>query len=185
VLRGLAAIAFGALCWILPGIGLLSLVYMFGIWALVDGISALAAAIRSEATERPWWVLALQGIAGIAAGLGAFLIPGITAYALLMLIATWAIIAGSLQIGTAIRLRKEIRGEWLLALGGVVSVFFGALLIVFPGPGALALVIWIGAYAVLFGALLVVLGLRMRNRVGRGTQTRQQQPIGGEYASSH
>jgi len=186
VLRGLAAVAFGVLCWILPEIGLLSLVFMFGVWALAEGSLALAAAIRREGTERPWWILALQGVAGVVAGLFTFLSPGITAFALLMLIATWAIVAGGLQIVTAIRLRKEIEGEWLLALGGLVSVLFGGLLVIFPGPGALALIVWIGAFAVLFGALLVVLGLRMRNRQRRGAPDRRQpERMGGTYAAGH
>jgi len=187
VLRGLAAVAFGVLCWILPGLSLLGLVFMFGAWAIFEGILAMAAAFRHEAQEPPSWMLALQGIAGILAGLGAFFVPGITAFALLMLIAAWSMIAGVLQIVTAIRLRKEIRGEWLLALGGVLSVIFGVLLVVFPGAGALALVFWIGGFAVVFGALLVALGLRMlrtRNQIERGTGTQQQRSIGG-YASSH
>lgn len=185
VLRGLAAVAFGILCWVVPGISLLGLVLMFGAWALVEGVLAIASAIRHESTERPWWILALQGIAGVLVGLGTFLFPGITALTLLMLIAGWTIVTGVLQIVTAIRLRKEIRGEWLLALGGLLSVIFGVLLIVFPSAGALALLFWIGAFAVIFGALLVVLGLRMRNRLRHGPPTDEQRRVGREYASSH
>jgi uncharacterized membrane protein HdeD (DUF308 family) len=104
----------------------------------------------------------MQGIVGIGAGVVTLLWPGITALALLFVIAAWALVGGALQLAAAIRLRKVISGEWLLALSGVLSIALGVLLVLFPGPGALALVIWIGAYAFVFGILLLVLGFKLR-----------------------
>jgi uncharacterized membrane protein HdeD (DUF308 family) len=160
-LRGLAGILFGILTFAWPGISLAALVLLFGAYAFADGVLLIVSAVRRRGADR-WWVLLLQGIVGIGAGVVTWLWPGITALALVAIIATWALIGGALQVAAAIRLRKVIRGEWLMALGGVLSIALGVLLIAFPGPGALALVIWIGAYAFVFGILLLVLGVRLR-----------------------
>src|SRR5271166_358478 len=111
----------------------------------------------------PWWALLIEGLAGIGVGIITLLWPGITALVLLYLIAFWAVVTGVFEIVAAIRLRKEIRGEWLLALSGVLSVLFGVALIVSPGAGALAVVWLIGAYAIVFGALMIALALRLRS----------------------
>jgi uncharacterized membrane protein HdeD (DUF308 family) len=108
-------------------------------------------------------VLLLQGLVGVAAGVVTLLWPGITALALLYVIAAWALITGALAVAAAIRLRKAITGEWLLALSGIASIGLGVVLILFPGAGALAVVLWIGAYAFVSGALLIALGLRLRS----------------------
>jgi uncharacterized membrane protein HdeD (DUF308 family) len=157
-LRGLLAVLFGLAAFLWPGITLVSLVLLFGAYALVDGILAIIAAFRA----REWWPLLLEGVVGIAAGVVTFLWPGITAIALLYLIAAWAIITGILEIVAAIRLGKVIENEWWLALGGVISVILGVVMVVAPGAGALGLVWAIGAYALLFGATLIALGLRLR-----------------------
>jgi uncharacterized membrane protein HdeD (DUF308 family) len=112
---------------------------------------------------QPWWALLIDGLLGIAVGIVAFAWPGITALALLYLIAFWAILTGVLEVIAAIRLRKEIEGEWLLAISGVLSVLFGLALIVRPVTGALAVIWLIGAYSIAFGALMIVLGFRMRS----------------------
>jgi uncharacterized membrane protein HdeD (DUF308 family) len=164
-LRGLAAIVFGVLAFVWPGITLWALVLLFGAYMLVDGIFAIVAAVRAAGREARWWLLLVEGVLGVLAGLVAFLLPGITALALLYLVAAWAIFTGILQIVGAVRLRREIEGEWALILGGVLSVIFGVLLAVLPGPGILALVWLIGAYAVVSGVLLIVLAFRVRNRV--------------------
>jgi uncharacterized membrane protein HdeD (DUF308 family) len=166
-LRGLFALLFGGIVFFWPGISLLALVFLFGFYVLADGLFAIVSAIRAADRHKRWWPLLLEGIAGIAAGIMAFLWPGITALVLLYLIAAWAIITGLFEIVAAVQLRKEIQGEWLLALGGIASVVFGVLLVVFPGAGALAVVWLIGAYSTLFGILLMILAVRLYQRRGR------------------
>jgi uncharacterized membrane protein HdeD (DUF308 family) len=160
-LRGLAGILFGIITFISPGISLAALVLLFGAYSFADGVLSIVSAVRRRGADR-WWLLLLQGIVGIGAGVVALLWPGITAIALLFVIAAWALVGGALQVAAAIRLRKVITGEWLLALGGVLTIALGVLLVLFPGPGVLALVIWIGAYAFVFGIVLLVLGFRLR-----------------------
>jgi uncharacterized membrane protein HdeD (DUF308 family) len=170
VLRGIFAILFGLLTWFLPGIALLTLVFMFGFYAITDGVFNITAAFgrnRSAERDAPWWALLIQGVLGIIAGCLAFFIPGLTALALLYLIGGWALATGVLSIVTAVRLRKQITGEWVMVLSGVLSIIFGVLLFAFPGPGALAVLIWIGAYAVVFGIMLISLGVRLR-KIARG-----------------
>jgi uncharacterized membrane protein HdeD (DUF308 family) len=124
---------------------------------------ALIAAARGARRGERWGVLLLEGLAGIAAGAIALLWPGLTLLALLALIAAWAVLSGVFEIAAAIRLRKEISGEWLLALAGVATLGFGVLLVVFPAAGTLALVLLVGIYAVLFGVTLIALGFRLRS----------------------
>lgn len=169
VLRGIAAILFGILALIWPGLTVLALVWLFGAYVLVDGIFALGAALfagRRTAGRRGW--LVVEGIAGIIVGILTFAWPGVTTLVLLWLVAAWALVTGVLEIAAAIMLRREVGGEWFLAISGVLSVLFGILLAVWPATGALALVVIIGAYAIAFGAVLVVLGLRMRRLRDRG-----------------
>jgi uncharacterized membrane protein HdeD (DUF308 family) len=161
LLRGLAGILFGIITFVAPGISLAALVLLFGVYAFADGVLAMVAAVRRRGEGR-WGMLLLEGVAGIAVGVLTLLWPGITAITLLYLIAVWATVTGVLELVAAVRLRKEIKGEWLLALGGVASIAFGVLVALFPGSGALALVLWIGAYALVFGVLLVVLSFRLR-----------------------
>jgi uncharacterized membrane protein HdeD (DUF308 family) len=170
VLRGLAGMAFGLVTFFAPSISLAALVLVFGAYAFADGVLAIISAIRRERPGDRWWLLLLEGIAGIAAGVVTLLWPGLTALVLLYVIAAWALVTGVLEIAAAIRLRKAIKGEWLLILSGILSVALGVMLVLWPGPGALALVIWIGAYAFVFGALLLALGLRLRSlRPSTGT----------------
>jgi uncharacterized membrane protein HdeD (DUF308 family) len=167
VLRGVAAVLFGVMALIWPGITLFVLVALFGAYALVDGVITLATAFggnRERAGSRGW--LIAQGIAGIIIGILTFAWPGVTALALLWLIAAWAIVTGVLEIVSAVRLRRELRHEWLLALSGALSVLFGILLAVWPAAGALAVVTQIGIYAIVLGAALVALGVRMRRHQG-------------------
>ena len=165
VLRGLAAIGFGVLAFLWPHITLTALVFLWGAYALVDGVLAIAAGVKSHGENKRWWVLLLEGILGVAAGAIAFVIPGITALVLLIVIAAWAMVTGVFEIAAAIQLRKFIKGEWLLALAGVASVLFGFALLLSPGAGAIALVWLIGAYAIVFGVLLIGLGLRLHSLV--------------------
>jgi uncharacterized membrane protein HdeD (DUF308 family) len=162
LLRGLAAIAFGLLTLFRPGISLAALVLLFGLYALVDGILDVWTAIEGRKENDHWWVMLLGGLLGIVVGFIALTTPGITALALLFYIAIWAIARGVLQIVAAIRLRREIEGEWLLVLGGLATVLFGLLLITRPGAGALAVLWLIGVYAIIFGIILVSLAFKVR-----------------------
>jgi len=163
LLRGVAAIAFGVIAFFWPGITLLALTYLFGAYALADGIFGLWAAIVSEGgdTASRWW-LAIGGVISILAAAAAFFWPGMTALVLLIFIATWAIIIGALQLYAAFQLRKVIANEWWLVLSGVISIAFGILLFAQPGTGALALIWTIAGYAVFFGCLMVILAFRLR-----------------------
>jgi len=161
-LRGVAGLIFGLLTLMNPLISLATLVLLFGAYALVDGVFTVVAAIANRRDEPHWVALLLGGLAGIATGLISFFLPAITAIALLFLIAAWAIVTGIAEIVVAIKLRKVITGEWLLVVAGVLSVLFGVLLVVFPGPGALAVVLWIGAWAMVMGIMFIALALRLR-----------------------
>jgi len=163
VLRGLAAIAFGVLTWLRPGISLAALILLFGAYALVDGVLGVWMAIAGRKMNEYWWVLLLAGLVGIGVGVVAFLAPGITALALLFYIALWAIATGVLQIVAAIRLRQEIQGEWWLILAGLASVVFGGILMARPAAGALSLLWLIATYAVVFGVLLLLLAFKARS----------------------
>jgi uncharacterized membrane protein HdeD (DUF308 family) len=169
VLRGIAGVLFGVITFFTPGISLTALVLLYGAYAFVDGVFAIASAIRRHGSTDRWWVLLLEGIFGVAAGLVAFFWPGITALALLYLIAAWSLVTGIMEVGAAVRLRKVITGEWLLALSGILSIGLGVLLALFPLPGALAVVLWIGAYAIVSGSLLIALGFRLRSWGRHGT----------------
>jgi uncharacterized membrane protein HdeD (DUF308 family) len=128
----------------------------------VDGISAVTASVTHRAEHDRWWVLLLEGLVGIAAGILTFFYPGVTALVLIYFIAAWAILTGILEIVAAVRLRREIKGEWLLVFGGVLSVLFGIVAMIFPSVGAVAVVWIIAFYAIVFGALLITLGLRVQ-----------------------
>ena len=163
-IRGFAAITFGILAFVWPALTLTVLVLLFGFYAIVDGVFAIAVAIHHSRVGGQWWMLWLEGILGIIAGLVTLILPGVTALVLLFVIAFWSIVTGILEIAAAIRLRQEIEGEWLMAISGVASLLLGFVLLLFPRAGALALVWWIGAYALVFGALLVTLAFRLRGR---------------------
>ena len=165
-LRGVLAIVFGILTALMPGITLFALVMLFGAYALVDGGFAIVTALRRRGGEGPWRTLLLEGLVGVAAGVISFVWPGLTALALVYLIGVWAVFTGVLEIVAAIRLRRLIKGEVWLALTGVLSVAFGVLVLWAPGTGALALVLWIGAYAIVFGILLLALAFRLRGLRG-------------------
>lgn len=163
LLRGLTAVACGLLAFFWPSITLLALTLLWGAYAFSDGVLALCAAVFGRGSEMAsrWW-LAVVGAAGVFSGLLAFFVPGVTTLVLLMFIAGWAIVIGALQIWGAIQLRKEIEGEWLLVLSGLLSIAFGVLMIVQPGAGALALVWTIGWYAVLAGSIYIALAFRLK-----------------------
>jgi uncharacterized membrane protein HdeD (DUF308 family) len=165
-LRGLVAVLFGVLAFMWPGATLITLVWLFGAFALVNGILSLVLAAKTPKGYPKVGSLIFGGLLGILAGLLAFVMPGITALGLLILIAAWAIVTGIMELVAAVRLRKIINNEWLLVLAGIASVVFGILLLFQPGAGALVLIWWIGAWALLSGILLMILAFRMRNWKG-------------------
>lgn len=160
-LRGVCAVVFGVVALVWPGVTLGAFVVLFGVFAIADGIFALAAAF-SGGSGRPWWALVLKSIVSFIAAAIAFLLPGITALALLYLIAFWALVIGLMEIIVAMRLRKQIQGEMFLVLSGAFSILFGLLLLARPGAGALALTWMIGGYAIAFGVLLIALSFRLK-----------------------
>ena len=162
LLRGIAGILFGVLAFAWPGLTLVTLVLFYGVYALIDGAFALAAAFTGAAKPTPAWWLVIVGLFGIAAGAFTFLWPGVTALVLIFLIGGWAIAHGIFEIIGAIWLRKEIDNEWWLILAGALSVIFGLMMLIAPGAGALALAWVIGAYSIVFGAMLVGLSFRLR-----------------------
>jgi uncharacterized membrane protein HdeD (DUF308 family) len=161
-LRGVAGIFFGIVAFVWPESTLAALVLVFGAYVFVDGIFAVVAGIGMRRQMDRWWLIVLEGAAGIILGVLTFRSPDTTALVLLTLIAAWSILTGVLEIATAVRLRKLIANEWLLILSGVVSIIFGALLIAQPGLGAISIVWLLGAYAPLFGVLNLMLALRVR-----------------------
>ena len=169
LLRGLAAIGFGILVITKPQISLQVLVYLFGVYVLVEGILGVAVAIQGRGEIDSWGVLLLWGLLGVAVGVIAFLKPDLTALALLFYIALWAIATGVLEIAAAIRLREVINNEWLLILAGIVSVAFGVWLIARPEAGALAVLLAIGIYAILFGVLVVLFAFKIRSYASKVT----------------
>jgi uncharacterized membrane protein HdeD (DUF308 family) len=166
--RGVIAIIFGVLTLFYPQITLVTLVLWFGVFALADGISTVVAAIANRRGEPHWVAMLIGGVLSIAAGIITFVVPGITAITLLYLIALWAIIVGVTEIATAIKLRKVIEGEWMLVAAGLLTVALGVFLIARPGEGALAVVLWIGIYAIFSGVIRLALAFRLRS-LGRST----------------
>jgi uncharacterized membrane protein HdeD (DUF308 family) len=166
VLRGVAAIIFGLAAFVWPGLTIVSLVLLFGAYALVDGLFSIYTGLTHMGDSRRWWILALEGLAGVAVGIMAFVWPTAASVALLYVIAGWAILTGILEIVAAIRLRREISNEWLLALSGVASIALGALLIMQPAIGLVTVVWTLAGYAIFFGIMLVLLGFRLRGLNG-------------------
>ncbi len=161
-LRGLASLVFGLLTLFNPAISLAVLILFFGAYALVYGAFTVFAAIGARQGEPSWVALLAGGLLSIAIGIVTFLMPSVTGIVLLYFIAAWAIAIGAFEIAAGIRLRKLITGEWLLVLSGVLSIAFGGALVLFPGAGAIALTLWIGAYAAVLGVMLIILGFRLR-----------------------
>jgi len=168
-LRGVFALIFGIVALVWPHITLMALVYLYGAYAIVDGITALMVGMPG----RMWGLVAL-GVLGILAGIVAFVWPGITAAVLLMIIAAWAVLTGILEIVAAVQLRKVIENEWALGIGGALSIILGVILFMRPLAGALAMVWVIGLYAVLFGGMLLWLAFRLK-----GMLPRAGEPHGG------
>jgi uncharacterized membrane protein HdeD (DUF308 family) len=163
IIRGIVSVLFGVLAFAWPGITLAALVMVFGAYALVDGVVNLVLGLTSTpSSPGRSWTEVLLGIVGIAAGALTFWRPGITLVALVSFIAAWAILRGILDLVAAVRLRRVIAHEWLLALSGVLSVLFGLAVLAFPLAGALSIAWLLGAYALALGVTLIMLGIRLR-----------------------
>ena len=157
--RGLVAVLFGLFTFFVPGMTLVTLVLLFGAYALMDGVFNVVAFFRVASHH---WALLIEGVIGITAGILTFAWPALTAIALLYVISFWAIFTGIFEIIAGIRLRKAITNEWLLLVAGGLSLLFGLVLLFAPGVGVLAIVLWIGAYALVFGISLLALAFRLR-----------------------
>lgn len=164
VLRGVLAILFGLAALLWPALTLFVLVVMFGIYAIIDGVIAVYTGLTRAKDSSRWWVFLLEGLVSIAAGVAALIWPNLAALTLVLLIASWAIATGILEIAAAIRLRREIKNEWLLGLGGLVSIVLGVLLFIRPTAGAIAIIWTLAIYAQVFGVLLIALGIRLKTQ---------------------
>jgi uncharacterized membrane protein HdeD (DUF308 family) len=163
VIRGIAGIVFGVIAFAYPGLALATLVLLFGAWVLIDGVFRIVGATAGRASDPDWGFHLIIGILGIVVGVLTFRAPGITALALIIYLAAWALMIGAAEIALAIKLRREIKGEWFLILMGLVSIIFAVLLLWNPGPGALALLWLIGSYAIVLGILAIFFGFRLRS----------------------
>lgn len=162
-LRGVFSILFGILAFTFPGAMLLSFVIVFAAYMLVDGVLAIVAAVRAVKRRERWGLFVFEGILDLAAGAIAVLLPGLTVLMFVLLVAAWALVSGAVMLTAAFRLNVD-HGRWWFALGGLASILYGAALIVAPLIGAVVLTWWIGAYAIVFGALMLVFAFRLRAR---------------------
>ena len=162
VIRGLLAIMFGLIAFLWPDLAWLVLILMFGVYAIVDGVFAMLSSVTRSRYSSRWWVFLLEGIVSVAAGTVVLLRPELASFALIVVIAVWAILTGILEIVGAIRLRREITNEWMLGFGGFVSIVLGVLILFQPETSGLVITLMIGTYALIFGILLVALGFRLR-----------------------
>ena len=163
LVRGLAAILFGIAAFAWPGLTIWALVILFAGYAIVDGASMIVFGRRLG----NWFWYGLAGLASMAAGVIAIAWPGITAMALLWVIAAWAILSGIFQIMAGMEIRKEVEGEWVLYVGGALAILFGLILFFRPGAGALSVIWLIGTFMILFGILQVVLAFKLKGLQGK------------------
>jgi uncharacterized membrane protein HdeD (DUF308 family) len=162
LLHGILAVVLGVTAVMWPGITLVSLVWVFAAFAIIDGVACVVLGIRGGTDGKLWWAMILMGVVSIAAGILSFAMPGVTALVLLAIIAWSAIVRGVFQIWAAISLRKAIDDEWILGISGAFSILFGVLLLARPGAGALTVVLLIGAYMMAIGVMAIALALRLR-----------------------
>ena len=166
-IRGVIAILIGVIAFVWPGVAVAALVLLFGVFMFLDGVFAVVAAVQSRNTLPQWWALLVEGIVGIIAGVIVWALPGLAALVLIYFIAAWALITGVMEIIAAIRLREQIEGEWRLALSGVLSVILAVLLAISPEGGLIALAWLLGAYAILFGVVMLALAFHLKGFADR------------------
>jgi uncharacterized membrane protein HdeD (DUF308 family) len=170
-LRGVAAISFGILTFVWPGITLLTLIILFGAYTFTSGVLSLVMGAEAPARSRRFSSFILPGLISIAAALITFALPGLTALTLLVIIAFWSMAIGVMEVTLAVRLRRVIANEWMLVLAGIVSFLFGTFILIWPGAGALALLWWIGGVSLFFGVMLIALAFRVRHLKGVASNT--------------
>ena len=170
--RGACALLLGLFGLLVPGVTLVALIWLFGAYALVDGVFAIIASVRAAERHERWWPTLLEGVAGVLAGLLTFAWPGMTAILLVYMIGGWAVVTGVLKIVAAVRLRRSIRGELIFILNGIISVVFGLFLLALPAIGIIAIVWWVAGYAMFRGLMLIALGFRLRHH-------HRAHPVGG------
>jgi len=168
LVRGIIAVLFGIVAFVWPGLTALFLITLFGAYAFIDGIIAVIVSVQERSVVRYWWVLLLEGIAGIIIGILTFIHPGVTAIALVIFIAVWAVITGVFEIAAAFSRRTSMAREWTLALSGVLSIILGILLFAQPGAGVVTLLFLIAFYAILFGILLIIRAFQVRSAPREG-----------------
>jgi uncharacterized membrane protein HdeD (DUF308 family) len=171
LMRGILAVVFGITALINPALTLAVLVLYIGAWYLVDGIFSVITSLTAPKGYRGWLWLLVSGVIGVIIGLITFFMPGVTAVVLLYYVIAWLVVTGVMQVIAGIRLRKEISGEFFLITGGLLSVLFGLYLLMNPGAGALAVIWLIGAYAILFGVIMVITAFQLRRWRGKGDRT--------------
>jgi uncharacterized membrane protein HdeD (DUF308 family) len=169
LIRGIAAIIFGILAFVWPGMTIFALTIVFGAYAFVDGIFALAAALGGYGGSR-WWALLLEGLAGLIVAFIVWTEPQLSTYGLVYAIAIWAIITGAMEIVAGLQLRDVIANEWLYILAGILSIVFGVLVIRNPDAGFTGVAWLIGVYAIFFGILQLGLSYRL-NQLRSAAQT--------------
>jgi uncharacterized membrane protein HdeD (DUF308 family) len=169
IVRGATGFLVGILAFLWPGITIAVLVGVFAAYAIVDGSTNLFLGVSRAPERGRSWAQVAQGVLGIAAGIVTLIWPGMTAFVLIMFIGARAVVTGIFEIAAAIRLRRVIHGEWLLALSGFFSVLFGLVLFAFPAAGALTIAWTLGAYAAASGIVLIALGIRLRTTGGLAT----------------
>ena len=167
LLRGIVFILFGVVALANPGATLVVLITLFGAFALVDGLLGIWNAFATRGASDNWWILLIEGFVGVLFGYLALRAPGLTAAVLLLYIAFWAMITGALRVITAIRLRKEIQGEWFLVMSGFASMLFGVLMMLWPGAGALAMLSVIAVWAIVAGAFQVLVAFKVKGAAGK------------------
>jgi uncharacterized membrane protein HdeD (DUF308 family) len=163
LIRGIIAVLFGLAAILWPGLTVLFLVALFGVYAFIDGVVDVVAAFRESKTVQYWWLLLLEGLVGIVIGIVTFFWPAITALILLYLIAIWAIVTGIFEIGAVFsKDNRSLSSEWTLGAAGVISIILGIILVLEPRGGILALVWTVGIYAIIFGILLLIRAFQFR-----------------------
>ena len=176
-IRGVFAIIFGLIAFFWTGVTILSLIWFFAAYMLVDGVCGIVAAVRAARRNERWGLLLLEGIADIAAGIIAWVWPGITLFVLILMMAAWSLVTGVLMIVAAFKLHPTYGRGWLI-FSGIVSVLFGIALVVSPPTAAIVLTWWLGAYALVFGVALLVLAFKLRSHKDDVVTTAPPMPRG-------
>jgi uncharacterized membrane protein HdeD (DUF308 family) len=162
VLQGILGIAFGILAILFPGLALVTLAYIFAIWAIVSGLSHLGEGMRVAEARGRSWPFAVIGVISLLAGVLAVIVPGITVFGLVLLLGAWLVTQGAMEVYTAYRIRREVTGEWILALVGIVRTLIGLVILALPVIGALLTATLLAVYAIVAGVTALTLGWRLR-----------------------